>query len=165
VASFFLECTADNVRWRQTMRRKLEMALDPHEWHNLSKLALSYGIGLPAKLAPPPPPQRAGIHFIHYRTQRAILSGSDDPMEPQTTAMLKARAQEDALLALEAGGREDPEVIIAARAAGEAIKPPEAEDTLESVLPGPADPSATRDMDGPPEFRPLERDRPARGEW
>jgi hypothetical protein len=149
------------------MRRKLEMALDPHEWHNLSKLALSYGIGLPAKLAPPPPPQRDGLYFVHYKTQRALECGSDDVMEAKTTRMLESKAQEERLLAIEAGTA-DPEVILAARAAadrtGKVVEVVDgAEEQLEAVDMPVADISAIRDMLGPPSSQ-YERDRPARGE-
>jgi hypothetical protein len=49
VASFFMECTAENVRWRKHIRQKLDDAVDPTEFHNLSRLALGYAIGLPGK--------------------------------------------------------------------------------------------------------------------
>jgi hypothetical protein len=49
VASFFMECTAENLRWRKHIRQKLDDAIDPTEFHNLSSLALGYAIGLPGK--------------------------------------------------------------------------------------------------------------------
>ena len=52
IVSFFQNCTSQNIRWRQNVRRKLEQAADSVEFINLSKLALAYGHGTPAKMVP-----------------------------------------------------------------------------------------------------------------
>jgi hypothetical protein len=143
--------TLSNPKVVARLTREAELGtMAPAVFINLMDRGWGRPIPMPAEK-----PEKPGLYFVNYRA-------GHDPMKAKTDALIAAREQEDALLALQEG-RVDPETIIAARAAADANKPPEAEETLESVRPGPADPSATRDMDGPPESW-RERDRPARGE-
>jgi hypothetical protein len=124
----------------------------------LAKFLFSYAHGLPGKHQEPKPSKEPFL-FINYRH-------GHDPMEPKTTAMLEAKAQEERLLAIEAG-TVDPETIISANAAAEAkldAKKDAEGEGLEVVdLPVP-DLSAIRDMMGPPSSAQYERDRAPRGE-
>jgi hypothetical protein len=149
MSEFFLSCTVDNLKWRQNFKRKLEMALDPTEYHNLTKTALLYGIGLPVKEVPQVV-QRDPVLFI------GIPPWADEkyPMRAKTAAMNLANDAE-ILLALEAAKPAGEVIIDAADERDEAHG-------FEAVKPSPADPSAPRDLEPPIYPPPRERDRPPR---
>jgi len=93
VASFFMECTAENIRWRKNIKQKLEHALDPNEFHNLSKLALSYSIGLPAKAAAEGKEQREPLIFTTLHGY-VPWDSRVDPGRERSERMIAAKAEE-----------------------------------------------------------------------
>jgi hypothetical protein len=114
--------------------------------------------------------EKPGLYFVNYRS-------GDDPMRQKTDRMISERNAELALLAIQEG-RQDPELIIAARGVADANatmknatdpKAPAAKEAdgvfeeLEAVKPDMPDLSAVRDM-LPPQRSQYERDRLPRGE-
>jgi hypothetical protein len=126
VASFFMECTAENLRWRKNIRTKLEHALDPTEFHNLSKLALGYAIGLPGK-ATESKGQRPTLVFASSSGE--FPWGPNAPgaaaMNARSQRMIEAKAEE---IKVQAETRE-AEVIEIEKTADTEVE------TLESVNP------------------------------
>ena len=91
VAAFFQDCTTENVRWRQTIKRKLEMAADSNEFIRLTQIALSYAIGKPIPMQPVVA-DRQGLFFI---TSKGI-PWLNDPLAAKEAEMLAAQARDDA---------------------------------------------------------------------
>ena len=131
VAEFFKACTIENLRWRTNIKRKLELAADSGEFIQLSRLALSYSPGLPAKMVPEGQ-KRESLVFV---TTTGLLPWDErmDNMKPQTDAMLEGKKQEERL-ALEAAKK--PEPVTAEKADNDSEAPVE---TLELVEPAPQD--------------------------
>ena len=90
-----LRQAAENVRWRQNKRRKLETAAASQEFINLSRLALSYAHGLPTKVQPDGPKRE----FLVFLTTNGLLPWDErcDSMKPLTDRLLAQKAQEEKL--------------------------------------------------------------------
>jgi hypothetical protein len=132
VASFFMECTAENLRWRKNIRTKLDHAADATEFHNLSKLALSYAIGLPGK-ATERKVERAPMVFATthgYQSWDPRAPGAAE-MNARSQRMIEAKAEE---IKVQAEAREAE--VIDAKAAVE--DDAAAAEVLESVVPPPS---------------------------
>jgi len=103
VAAFFQDCTTENVRWRQTIKRKLEMAADSNEFIRLTQIALSYAVGKPIPMTPAVS-ERRSLNFITARG----LPWENDPLAQREKEILEAQARDDARnteqKALEAAG-------------------------------------------------------------
>src|SRR5260370_26921492 len=128
VASFFMECTAENLRWRKNIRRKLDHAADATEFHNLSKLALGYAIGLPTKTVERKE-QREPMIFATthgYQNWDPRAPGAAE-MNARSQRMIEAKAEE---IKVQAETREAEAVVIDVKAAAEDDVPTE---ILESV--------------------------------
>jgi hypothetical protein len=140
VASFFMECTAENLRWRKNIRTKLEHAGDATEFHNLSKLALGYAIGLPGK-ATERKVERAPMVFATthgYQSWDPRAPGAAE-MNARSQRMVEAKAEE---IKVQAEAREaEKAVVIEAKADHETDLEADLE-ALESVTPPPEDPGA-----------------------
>ncbi len=137
VASFFMECTAENLRWRKNIRTKLDHAADATEFHNLSKLALGYAIGLPGKATERkeerPPMVFATTHGYQSWDPRAPGAAA---MNARSQRMIEAKAQE-LMQQAEAPEAEKSTVIIDAKVDHETDL-----EALESVTPPPENPGA-----------------------
>ena len=132
VASFFMECTAENVRWRKHIKQKLDDAIDPTEFHNLSRLALGYAIGLPSK-ATEQKVQRETLVFTttHGYVPWDARAPATAQINARSVRMIEGKAEEIKLQAetREAEAAEKP-VVIDAKADNETELEP-----LESVNP------------------------------
>jgi hypothetical protein len=106
------QINGDGYRGRQKLRDMWDdkRPVDP-QYITLAKFLFSYAHGLPGKHQEPKAAKEPFL-FINYRQV--------DPMADKTAKMIEERDAELALLALQEGGREDPETIIAANAAAEA---------------------------------------------
>jgi hypothetical protein len=127
VASFFMECTAENVRWRKHIKQKLDDAIDPTEFHNLSRLALSYAIGLPTK-AQIEAKHRESLIFLttHGYVPWDARAPAAASMNARSVRMIEGKAEE---ITLQAETRA-AEVVIDAKVDNETDLEP-----LESVNP------------------------------
>ena len=105
IAQFFQSCTSENVRWRQNVKRKLEVAAGSAEFINLSRLALSYAHGLPGKMQPEGT-KRESLVFL---TTNGMVPWDPraDSMSEITSRMLAQKAEEEKLH-LEAAKRPEP---------------------------------------------------------
>jgi|ERR1700687_1139976 hypothetical protein len=136
VASFFMECTAENVRWRKHIRQKLDDAIDPTEFHNLSRLALGYAIGLPTKTVE----RKEQKLQLTFATSHGYLpwdarAPAAAGLNARSVRLIEAKDQE-LLQALEAA--KPDEVIIDVKKGDTEIDA----EVLEVVVPPPEDPGA-----------------------
>lgn len=90
VAAFFQDCTTENVRWRQTIKRKLEMAAGSNEFIRLTQLALSYGVGKPIPMQPVAV-QRQALYFVTSKG----LPWENDPLAAKEKELLAAQEADD----------------------------------------------------------------------
>jgi hypothetical protein len=129
-----MECTAENLRWRKNIRTKLDHALDPTEFHNLSRLALSYAIGLPTK-AVERKEQRDQLLFIttHGYVPWDARAPAAARLNARSAQMITDKSEE---IALQAETRAAEAVVIDVPKGD-----PDAE-VLEVVVPPPEDPGA-----------------------
>ena len=91
VQEFFKTLTVDSLRWRQNVKRHLEMAHDAHEFRFWSRIALEYGFGTPAKMTPAVA-ERQGLFFVSSRG----IPWRHDPLAQKEREMLEAQARDDA---------------------------------------------------------------------
>ena len=125
IVSFFQNCTSQNIRWRQNVRRKLEQAADSVEFINLSKLALAYGHGTPAKMVPEGQ-KRESLIFLGLKPWE--IRGELDVI---TDKIIAEKAAEEKLKAIEA--KAEPV------AADKTDRDSEVPESLELVEPSPDD--------------------------
>jgi hypothetical protein len=108
VQEFFKTLTVDSLRWRQNVKRHLEMAHDAHEFRFWSRIALEYGFGLPGKMQPAVA-ERQGLFFVSSRG----IPWHHDPLAQKEAEMLAAQALDDARdaeqRALEAAAGPEPD--------------------------------------------------------
>jgi hypothetical protein len=138
VASFFMECTAENVRWRKHIRQKLDDAIDPTEFHNLSRLALGYAIGLPTKATE----RKVERETLIFATTHGYLpwdgrAPAAAAMNARSQRMIEGKAED---ITLQAEAR-----VVEAAAPKDDVKKGDTEidaEVLEVVVPPPEDPGA-----------------------
>ena len=101
IATFFKGLTVESLKWRTNVAHHLLDAPSQPEFRFSSKIALEYGFGTPAKMEPEGKQQRDPRVFV---TLNGLLPWDEraNPMKAKKDAMIKAKEDDERLLALEA---------------------------------------------------------------